>query len=245
MCGKQECLRAHLANQAHDTLSCKREEFRKKIAQFRDRALTELGIQESATIPLAVIPYAPAPLHANTAERLEPFRQHLASIINRAFDPSYELESTDRESLGSASLPETSSEVSAVLGQACGQCQGYCCRTGAGHAWLRVETIRRYVAAHPETTLEDVMDVYLSIVPSESYENSCAYHRRDGCALPKEMRSGICNEYICPGLKSFVDQLRPGRRPRGLFIGASGMDIKAVALIEPASIQVVEVAADP
>ena len=85
----------------------------------------------------------------------------------------------------------------------CTMCKGGCCASGKEHAYLSVFSMRRYMDAHPGLTSEDVVDVYLSKIAGDSIEGSCVNQTLTGCALPRELRSDICNGYYCDSLKSY------------------------------------------
>jgi hypothetical protein len=46
-------------------------------------------------------------------------------------------------------------------------------------------------------------------VPERSVEHSCIYHGEHGCALPRELRSHICNSYYCQPMQEWIG--RPTR----------------------------------
>ena len=42
-----------------------------------------------------------------------------------------------------------------------------------------------------------VLALYLSHLPDASMAGSCIHHTRQGCSLPREMRSQTCNQFRC------------------------------------------------
>jgi len=84
---------------------------------------------------------------------------------------------------------------------ACTACRGHCCRLGEDHAFLRPATLRRFHKAHPGMTAGQVVDAYVARVPAESVEGSCVFQGREGCTLPRSMRSDVCNRYLCEDLE--------------------------------------------
>lgn len=85
-----------------------------------------------------------------------------------------------------------------ALGQACAFCRGRCCRYGAGrHAFITGQQLARWVAAHPGRTPAEAAADYLRRLPARHVEHSCLHHGAQGCTLPPEMRSDICNGYLC------------------------------------------------
>ena len=89
-------------------------------------------------------------------------------------------------------------EVSLRLAKTCETCEGSCCSRGTQNlAYLKEDAL--YRAAHYLGTksLAKVIDAYVDHIPKLHVKNSCFYHTSTGCALPREMRSTICNTYQC------------------------------------------------
>lgn len=89
----------------------------------------------------------------------------------------------------------------------CSQCKGGCCPTGKDHAYLSVVTIRRYLDQHPRTTADALLATYLSCLGEESIEGACINQTSRGCALPRELRSDVCNMYYCESVKNLQQEL--------------------------------------
>jgi hypothetical protein len=114
---------------------------------------------------------------------------------------------------------------------ACSCCKGRCCEGGADHAYLKVETIRRYRAEHPDQRPRDVLAAYLDRVGHRSYEGSCIFHQGDGCALPRTMRADLCNRHYCKALLEFQRDL-PNEGPiRAFFVAAHFGVVQTAALV--------------
>lgn len=86
-------------------------------------------------------------------------------------------------------------------------CKGGCCASGKEHAYLSVFSIRRYMDDSPGQSTAEIIDLYLSKVSSETIKNSCINHTSTGCALPRHLRSDICNGYYCNSLKSYQEKM--------------------------------------
>jgi hypothetical protein len=225
VCATEECRRQRLLAEAREYERHKREELWGRVRQLRDRSAEAIGIADAATIPLAVIPYTEGPVGPLPEHRRDALRTHLRELIRRAAE-----EPPDEPDEPAA--PDLPPDMLAVLGRACGQCGGYCCRKGGEHAFLRVNTVRRYFADHPDHGPDECVEVYLSYTNADSNEGSCVYHRPDGCALPRELRSGVCNWYLCDGLHEFRRAVPAGEPPRGFFASASGSLIMAAGFID-------------
>jgi hypothetical protein len=91
-------------------------------------------------------------------------------------------------------------EEAAVLAGACAACGGRCCRAGGDVAYLTADTVGDFVDAHPGLDGRRVAAAYLAHVPELTVPGSCVYHGAVGCGLPREMRSVVCNRFLCDGL---------------------------------------------
>ena len=86
--------------------------------------------------------------------------------------------------------------------QLCGLCKGGCCVAGEEHAYLSVFTIRSMMDNNQDISETDILNQYLSRISPKTVENSCINQTPSGCALPRELRSDICNAFYCDTLKS-------------------------------------------
>lgn len=99
-------------------------------------------------------------------------------------------------------VPEPAPAAAALGGHLCALCRGRCCRFGLhGRAFLRAPQLRDWLAEHPDAAWSDAVDHYLDLVPAEHLHSSCLFHARDGCSLPRERRSQVCNDYACDTLE--------------------------------------------
>jgi hypothetical protein len=85
---------------------------------------------------------------------------------------------------------------------------------------------------HPEQSPEGILLAYLSHLGEESVERSCFYHQRDGCALPRAMRSDTCNRFLCPGLIEFRNAISNQTVPRGFVAATEGTSIVSAAFCD-------------
>jgi hypothetical protein len=144
----------------------------------------------------ALLPATDRPLRRQDPARRTLFAERLADLMETAAaDPD--------GPTGERAEPERPpTEDERLIGAACGSCRGHCCRHGEDHAFLRPATLRRHWRAHPELTPQQVREEYLRRLPDESVAGSCIYHGRGGCALPRAMRSDVCNRYHCEDLEA-------------------------------------------
>ena len=124
--------------------------------------------------------------------------------------------------------------AAAVFAAACAMCRGKCCRVAENRAHLRAETMLQFMHLHPELRPRDVMAAYLAHVPTRSYRGSCLFHSETGCNLPREMRSHVCNEFYCDGLKQLKSNIGDGAAAR-TFLAAvkeGGEEIRATEFVD-------------
>jgi len=205
---------------------------------------------------VVVVPHIDTPLRPRNDERVGRVRARLESLVRWAF--THEPDDTElprRPGWSSTGEPDSSvyqpedigadaSPVeSPVFGAGCRLCRGSCCRTGADHAYLNIKQIREFIAGHSEFTADEVIEAYLSHVPDLSIENSCIFHGERGCALPREMRSDMCNRWLCPGLKEIRETLEAGSPP--LFYLVSADEDTAAEEIAAAEFVAADVPAAP
>ena len=162
-------------------------------------------------------------------QRVRQFRAHLQALIQQASHaPPLE---AGAEEFGERSLPNP--QAQAASHSACACCQGFCCLGGVhSHAYLKVETLQGYMAAHPRLAPRQVLRAYMRHVGAYTYQDSCIYHQANGCSLPGEMRSTICNNFYCEALQSFRSAAASRRRiGRSFCVATAAGEIQRAALI--------------
>jgi hypothetical protein len=94
-----------------------------------------------------------------------------------------------------------------AAGTVCATCEGACCHGGGVHAFMDAALIQRFRTARPAASTEDFVATYRTYLPRYSFEGSCVYHTRVGCALPRALRADMCNHYRCSGLKKAEERI--------------------------------------
>ncbi len=196
------------------------------------------------SIPLPVI-LLPANTR-NTTELPEDsrdaFLEKLRGTIARAFgEPvrdndapmSAEAESARQDALWA--LPASLPELPEILGASCGTCRGECCTAGGTHGFLHEDSITR-VRAHLAddgvvVTADSLEALYASHLPVRHYRGSCVYHTTAGCALPRALRSNLCNRYVCGGLAQLTRALVAADEPVAYVASADSVHLRRVALV--------------
>jgi hypothetical protein len=100
--------------------------------------------------------------------------------------------------------------ATAVVAATCSACRGACCANGGDHAFLRTRTLREVMARHPLLDDEAVVALYRSWLPERAMAGGCVYQGGQGCTLPRDLRSSICNAYLCGGLQRALADVVPG-----------------------------------
>ncbi|MFZ1643042.1 MAG: hypothetical protein WAV07_16755 [Candidatus Contendobacter sp.] len=249
VCANPDCQRAAVAdrarhvyeqNQARDAAFIQQEI--EQAERLRDRVMSAFGLREPDTFPLVVIPASTAGIVKLPEQRRRAFRDHLDSLISQA-NASPAAAPTAEESAPPPAARE--SEVQAVLSRACACCKGSCCGGGGDHAYLSVETLRRYQAANPGQHPAEVLAAYLERMGDRTVAGSCIYHRADGCALPRAMRADLCNRHYCKALLEFQRDLPATGSIRAFFVAANSGAIQTAALVHETRMLIVQGEGEP
>jgi hypothetical protein len=84
-----------------------------------------------------------------------------------------------------------------TFADACRACRGNCCRNGGNDAYLDENAIRQAWARHPRLSRRGLMQRYLDAIPDKAFANSCLFHAKDGCSLPRSLRAPVSEAYLC------------------------------------------------
>jgi hypothetical protein len=139
-----------------------------------------------------VLPSGPREQIKLTRLRRKRYRAHLQKIIAQALSVN--------ASLTAEQATDLTPVESKLPGHLCAACGGGCCTRGGDHAYLEVATLQRFIADHPELTADQILQRYVENLAKHTQLGSCINHTRKGCSLSREMRSDICNNYICAPL---------------------------------------------
>ncbi len=236
-CATAECRRAAVKdyavqvyerNQARYAALLRQET--ERAGRLRDRVLATFGLGEPDSFPLVVTPSVTAELVPLAEQRKAAFHERLTALVAHVFDPA----TTPVGPPERASAPTPGQEkprARVVLEQACARCRGFCCQGGGDHAYLDIETLRAYRASHLEQDASAVTAAYLDRMGSQTYQGSCLYHQVDGCALPREMRSDLCNRFFCKALLEFQRDLPVSGPVRGFFVSADYGELHTATLV--------------
>ncbi len=199
-CGSVACTQQHILQGA------RREEKRReeedavrlenaiKCAERSLKSVTEVLGCNRDDLRVAVVPYQNEPLVPLPEPRRQGFIAHLEVIVTEAF--ALEQDEIELPNFVLNEAPEHP-----IVSAACTTCQGFCCKQGAKkNAFLKGQNIRYLRLQDPCQTQDDVVATYANALPELSSRNSCVYQGRDGCMLPRELRSDVCNTFHCRDL---------------------------------------------
>lgn len=167
----------------------------RKAAEVAENAAAFSALRKrvkAASEPLALLlPTGPARASRVTPQRRARYRAHLMEMIAAA---------KSLDSAPPATATAGAAGTSTMPGRLCALCGGGCCTRGGEKAYLSAETMRRFMDARPDLPDEKVAQAYLERVTDKAQTGSCINHTAQGCSLPKEMRSDICNRFSCESL---------------------------------------------
>ncbi len=184
----------------------------KERARKREERRCTLRAQAAATLPGLKLPIVILPRFeeslAGNADRRDAFREVIARKSCDALAATGE-EAGPKEALLADQAP-CDPWSTLVLAEACGECRGWCCRNGGNYAYLQESDLRRVAAEQGITTWEEMVERYLSFVPDATYQDSCIFHGRAGCGLPRSLRSETCTSFLCEAAFSLCETIRRG-----------------------------------
>lgn len=188
-----------------------REKHAQREAARRKAAEREQAARGLALAQVIIVPVNDRQLTELPASRRQEFSEHLDELLADVKAPDH------RETPAAA----PAGAPSQVVRDACTLCRGHCCTRGGTHAFLNPEDLSRS-AKHTAAALKEL---YLSYLGGPTYEGSCVYHGRTGCALPYALRSDLCNQFLCGGLEHHTDERA--------FIAATTFDAKVIRTNAP------------
>jgi hypothetical protein len=152
-----------------------------------------------------------------------------------AMEPTATDEARARADAGEAASWDASLSLG-MVGGSCGTCGGACCTAGGTHAFLKEDSLLRIRAqraggAEAADTPAAIRALYAAALPAEHYHDSCVFHARAGCTLPRGLRSNLCNRYQCGGLTQ-LSRAMTTSGARAVYVGAADATrVQRVALV--------------
>lgn len=124
----------------------------------------------------------------------------------------------------------TLQEPTIIENVGCTACQGHCCSQGrANNAFLSDKDLVDVQRAHPDQSVSDMVAFYTAALPERSVENACVFQSDQGCTLPRDWRSGVCNTYRCVPLITLSDQCKKSDDLPFVIVAFNDEKVKTVA----------------
>lgn len=195
-CGRPACLLAAERQGSANRKAAQEQAARRALARRHGPAKAA----SAAVVWLA--PHGATGTVATTAPEREAFAAHLlACAQGQSLRPQVQ---PDPRWQAPAPVDRSPTAASACATQAhslCAGCGGRCCRIGlASHAFIDTGLLQRWTARHPGSSAGHAVQAYLDRLPRRHVQSSCLFHTDEGCALPREDRSAVCNNFECDGL---------------------------------------------
>jgi hypothetical protein len=220
-CDSTDCRRRTIV----DRLRAQREA---DLAATRAAAARRDAADAAAHAPVVWLPEHRARLVPLPAARRRAHRAHLESLAEA-------IEAGVADGGGMATPPPQTVSAGTRLDAAlCGFCAGRCCRHGAdSNAFVTDDLLRRWLAENPGHRAVDVVATYMARLPPRHVEDSCVYHGRDGCTLPRALRADVCTRFACEPLVH-VRRAAADGPPQGSLLAAmeSALRLRGVALLQ-------------
>ncbi len=182
----------------------RRADFEQRMLAERDAAALRAKLPEARLAPMVVVRLYQTGLEAVPTAQREAMRSHLMAL-----QPQVEALRAAAETRAATPAPDTAQgdcekqEIDALLGQVCASCTGHCCRPGfGGHGFLDAAALFKLMQASPRLSHVELVESYIGAIPELHHAQSCAFHGEQGCALPRQRRADICNDFECPGLEA-------------------------------------------
>lgn len=224
-CGAVACRAQKASDDQHRRADAHRNEILEKAKQVTSADAATRGVTLSDAHEPAIVPFvgvgtrlAPVP-EGRRSDFLDRLRERIAENFS-----DYPETPQDRpvEDFGEC----LNREQSELIRRACTTCEGCCCRLGYQNtSYIKPSTILRYRFEHPTASPEAILADYAAQIAAEAYEDSCVYHGSAGCTLPKEMRSDMCDEYLCYGIKDMLIQFETRPQTMGYVVATDEQEI--------------------
>jgi hypothetical protein len=203
----------------------RREQIERTLRRHEEELRSRPGRSLPEQLLLARLPANEQTVAPLPEERRAAFATNLGAAIDRALDDP------DRPVPES---PESPADQTAAIRAACAACRGSCCTGGGEHAYLYPDHFRRFLRAHAGRSREEILREYLSRVPDATYHDSCVYHTDAGCALPRDLRSNLCNTFLCGDLEGLLETRARDPRPvLACCIRSAKADVVRSVVLDP------------
>ncbi len=189
---------------------------------------------------VAYVPANTQPIEALPEQRQKAICKHIVEIVHLASsDKENQLDTPVDRTATRNGISESQARLP-LLGSLCSLCEGYCCSLGGDTAFLVPGVIRRVMELQPDLTIEQIENQYLSSIPEQHYRGSCVFHAASGCALPRELRSRVCNDFICEKLANTVVKCE-GFESQYVVAAVDGQRVERLAKVDGMEVHSVKI----
>jgi hypothetical protein len=147
--------------------------------------------------------------------RQKNFRKFLYTLISEMFSKFRKKSVNDTDALSQC---ESLEDMYPLEAKTCAVCRGVCCTTGGNNAYIKKETILRYMRRYPDQKPKQVLAAYMDHLGKKTFIDSCVFHTETGCSLPRNLRSDTCNEFLCDSLIELDRLLNKSPVPKGVYL---------------------------
>ena len=223
-----------IRQQSWESLKRKRENLNQQACDLRSDAAEAAGIENPEDFIPVAIPINMRHIRHLPEKRRRTFCDQLKQLLDQAAaeqcSSTHLTDNFTMQMKRDAQMQGT--KLHSILINACAICRGSCCKNGGEHAYLKVDTLLHYIHQHPELQQHQVLEEYLSFLPKKTYEDSCVYHAKFGCSLPRHMRSECCDLFACHGLADIVEYAIDTKSTRFFIVAMKGKNELHSAFIE-------------
>ena len=237
VCSNQSCQQRRMGAEAADRRRAYAEFKQQMIIRATEMLTEQKDLSPVLPVSVGIVPGNTRSLTPLPEERKQAFLSHLRSMMAEHEQlrevPAAEL--TSEIPVPLPVEPAPTKEQNAMLGLSCAVCRGHCCRQGITHAFQDVPSMRRIRDTFPQWADAELMAAYAERLPEVSYEGSCVYHTELGCNLPREMRSDMCNTWMCEGQHRWLEELPRDGSVLGYVVATPSYEPQVIraALVHP------------
>ena len=196
-------------------LETQRKKEEKDYVTFLMQKIKGVHRPDPDNLPYAMISKNTRKIHKLPNRRQNFFRKFLSTLIRETFS---EFTDTRVNDTGTLSQSISLEDIYPLEARTCAVCRGVCCATGGKDAYIKKETILRYMHRHPDQKPKQVLAAYMDCLGKKIFIDSCVYHTDIGCSLPRDMRSDTCNEFLCDTLIELDRLLNNPPAPKGVYL---------------------------
>lgn len=238
ICDESTCQVSFVSRRVREEAQRREAKQRRASIARRNRAAAQLGIpaNERDSYLVAVVPHNTNRLSRLPAERREFFLNRLRANL---------AEARARFAAGDTPLPRTilttrkngrsEAEQQAewdLLGAGCGVCRGNCCKQGGDHAFNTSDTMMWYLLEHPSDDDDTIIERYEALIPTHSLTKGCLFQEETGCALPRNLRSDVCNRFYCEYINVLRNQYEAGQPVRAYYLHMTDQTLHGGRFVE-------------